>query len=127
MARIITPEQIKHGDKIRLVQEFTVGKSNGDFKDSPLDSDGEVWSRESNDYVYVQDDSFTIELVERPNPEIPEGMGHIIKVYDDLGKEGLWLTQEGGYITSARNVRVTRDYFLEDFIKSVGYSFEVIA
>lgn len=122
MGRIINRQDIKKGDKIVIRRTVEVG--------SDLDSDGDFKTPEGY-WVEVSecntDDGYEIELLERPNPELPEGLGHVIKVYDNDGKEGIWITQEGGYIASARNVRVTRDYFLEDFIKPVGYSFEVIA
>lgn len=126
MARIITPEQIKHGDKIRLVQEFTVGKSSGEVKGSPLDGDGEVWSRESNDYVYVQDDSFTIELVERPLPPLPDVWGSVVKVtHSPSGVSANWLLHNGGQWVSASGTRKTSEDLLR-WMQDYGYTFEVL-
>lgn len=122
MGRIINHREIKKGDKLvihRTVEVATDLDSDGDFKTPYGD-----WVEVSN---YDTDDGYEIELLDRPNPEIPEGLGHVVKVYDDKGNVGVWITQADDYIVSSRNVRFTRDYFLENYIQGTDYTFEVLA
>ncbi|QDH92160.1 hypothetical protein SEA_PHILLYPHILLY_9 [Microbacterium phage PhillyPhilly] len=130
MTRTITPQEIKHGDRIRVFTEFTVGKatdaSSAEILD-PLDGDGEVWNREAEDYVYVQDDSYTIELVKRELPPLPTTAGSVVKVFDaDLNKSARWMLHTSGVWNSQTGGAQDKDLFA-DFISNSGFEFEVIA
>ncbi|WNM66141.1 hypothetical protein SEA_DEJAVU_9 [Microbacterium Phage DejaVu] len=128
MTRTITPEEIKHGDRIRLTREFTVGKatdaSSAEILD-PLDGDGEVWDRESQDYVYVQDQGFTIELIKRELPPLPTKSGSVVKVSSKSGSATWILTVGGQWYSSERNSK-TPEQFLA-FLERNDFTLEVIA
>ncbi|UVG34065.1 hypothetical protein SEA_PAVLO_8 [Microbacterium phage Pavlo] len=129
MTRTITPQEIKHGDRIRVFTEFTVGKatdaSSAEILD-PLDGDGEVWSREAEGYVYVQDQGYTIELIRRELPPLPTTAGSVIKVSDDDRHSANWMLNDSRKWVSYTGVTQTPSQ-MTNFIETRGWTFEVIA
>lgn len=124
MGRIIDRDKIRKGDKILVKYAVEVGTdpdADGDFKTASGD-----WFE--LDYNLGREVEVEVELLERATPELPTERGKFITVFRNSGNEGdtgYWMTQEDGFLVSSRNVRKSRDEFL-DWIHESDRSFEVL-
>lgn len=124
MSRTIQPEDIRPGDKIRIIEEVTVG---------------EVWNN-GRSFSYIEDTlgprpfemapSVVVQLIERPL-NLPTELGAIVRVHrrsDDLQKTYV-LFDEGGrhvWIDARHGGRFSAKSFA-NWIQIHGHQVEVIA